>query len=103
MNYISPSEMIGKTATAESIFPAKHSAAISTEAGQKLRCVIKDFVKPYNAENGAETVVSTLCKLDDIDKHRLILTLLVKGTVKSRFCPNWRFENHWVCVVLCRP
>jgi hypothetical protein len=64
---------------------AEHATAISTEAGQKLRCVIKDFVKPYSADDGTETIISTLGKLDNIDKHRLLLTLLVEGTVKSDF------------------
>jgi hypothetical protein len=54
----------------------EHAVAIATPTGQKLRELILDTLKPYGTR---DTPFAMLNKLDNIDKHRLLLTLYVRG------------------------
>jgi len=54
--------------------------AMATTVGQKIAAVILDAIKPYGTR---EQLLPMLSKLDNIDKHRFILTLFSAGGMKT--------------------
>jgi hypothetical protein len=51
----------------------KHSVAIATQIGQKVRDILIKRIKAYGGWN---SLIGMLGKMDNIDKHRLLLTVL---------------------------
>lgn len=53
----------------------EHATAITTTAGQRLRETILEVIQPYGAVDNPFRMTS---KMDNIDKHRMLLTLFVQ-------------------------
>lgn len=56
----------------------EHARAIATPVGRKLRDVILDTVQPYGTRDNPFCMLN---ELDNIDKHRLLLTLFTAGGI----------------------
>lgn len=57
---------------------AEVGAAMATEVGKKIGTAILEFVEPYGARDRPFPMLN---KLDNIDKHRLVLTMAVRRSL----------------------